>query len=233
MTMSKDHIALSTKRQCEKKSTLLNKAERLSVMRALQAQNPHPQSELIFHNPFELICAVVLSAQATDASVNKATPALFKAAPNPHAMSTLGVLGIEPYIKSIGLWRNKAKNLQLLSQILDEKYNSIVPSSYEELIKLPGVGSKTAKVVLNVAFKQPYIAVDTHIFRVCNRTGLCIGKTVKDVEHNLPSLIEPEFLQDAHHYILLHGRYVCKAQKPDCTNCVINKWCKSFPLDVK
>ena len=211
---NEDHTALKNKRQCEKKSSLLSKALRYSVMSALREQNPNPQSELKYSNPFELLCAVVLSAQATDASVNKATPALFKVAPTPELMCKLGAEGIAPYIKTIGLWRNKAKNLQILSQ----------------LIKLPGVGSKTAKVVLNVAFNKPYIAVDTHIFRVCNRTGLCVGKTVKEVEDKLPALIDKEFIQDAHHYILLHGRYVCKAQKPQCGLCVIREYCKSYPL---
>ncbi len=227
---NEDLTALKNKRKCEKKSSLLSKAIRYSLMSVLREQNPNPQSELKYSNPFELLCAVVLSAQATDASVNKATPALFKVAPTPELMCKLGAEGIAPYIKTIGLWRNKAKNLQILSQILYEKYNSQVPDTYEELIKLPGVGSKTAKVVLNVAFKKPYIAVDTHIFRVCNRTGLCVGKTVKEVEDNLPALIDKEFIQDAHHYILLHGRYVCKAQRPQCSSCVIREYCKSYPL---
>lgn len=208
--------------------TLLSAIERYELMAALQAQNPNPKSELNFRNPFELICAVVLSAQATDKSVNLATPDLFAAAPDPKSMMALGEEGIAPYIQSIGLWRNKAKNLYRLASILHEKYHDTVPDTYDELVSLPGVGSKTAKVVLNVAFGQPYIAVDTHVFRVCNRTGLCLGKSPKEVEDRLPALVDPEFLQEAHHYILLHGRYVCTAKKFEehCATCVAAPWCK-------
>ena len=221
-----DHTALKNKRQCEKKSSLLSKAIRYSLMSALREQNPNPQSELKYSNPFELLCAVVLSAQATDASVNKATPALFKAAPTPELMSKLGAEGIAPYIKTIGLWRNKAKNLQILSQILYEKYNSQVPSTYEELIKLPGVGSKTAKVVLNVAFNKPYIAVDTHIFRVSGRTGLSRAKTPAAVGAFLEKHLASDLLINAHHWILLHGRYCCTARKPQCAQCPIADLCE-------
>lgn len=208
--------------------TLLNEQERFEVMQALQAQNPNPKSELNFNNPFELLCAVVLSAQATDQSVNKATPELFAAAPNPEAMAALGAEGIAPFIKSIGLWRNKAKHLAQIADMLHQRFNDEVPATYAELITLPGVGSKTAKVVLNVAFGQPFIAVDTHVFRVCNRTGLCLGKTPAEVEERLPQLIASEFVPDAHHYLLLHGRYVCTAKKftDHCVTCVLAKWCK-------
>lgn len=208
--------------------TLLSAAARHDLMAALRAQNPNPQSELNFRNSFELLCAVVLSAQATDKSVNLATPALFAAAPDPEHMIALGEEGIAPFIQSIGLWRNKAKSLYKIATILHEHYHDTVPDSYEELIKLPGVGSKTAKVVLNVAFGQPYIAVDTHVFRVCNRTGLCLGKSPVEVEQRLPELIDPEFLQEAHHYLLLHGRYVCTAKNysTHCKTCVAAPWCK-------
>lgn len=212
----------------EKGKTLLNAKERTAVMERLQAQNPNPKSELNFRNPFELICAVVLSAQATDASVNKATPALFATAPDAKSMAALGEDGIASYIKSIGLWRNKAKNLAALATILERDYGGQVPDTYDELIKLPGVGSKTAKVVLNVAFGQPYIAVDTHVFRVCNRTGLCLGKSPQEVEKFLPDLIDERFLKDAHHYLLLHGRYNCTAKKfsDHCATCVVADYCK-------
>lgn len=208
--------------------TLLNAAERMALMEALEQQNPNPKSELDFKNPFELLCAVVLSAQATDVSVNKVTPALFKAAPDAKSMAALGAEGIAPYIQSVGLWKNKARHLAALSQMLTDEYQGQVPDTIEDLIRLPGVGSKTAKVVLNVAFNQPYIAVDTHVFRVCNRTGLCLGKTAAEVEDRLPQLIDPRFLKEAHHYILLHGRYVCTAKKytDHCLNCVIAPYCK-------
>lgn len=212
----------------EKGITLLNAQERYEVMELLEKQNPNPKSELNYTNPFELLCAVVLSAQATDISVNKVTPALFKVAPNAQAMAKLGAEGIAPYIKSIGLWKNKSKNLAALASELDIHYQGQVPSTYDELIKLPGVGSKTARVVLNVAFGQPYIAVDTHVFRVCNRTGLCLGKNPQEVESRLPNLIDQRFLKEAHHYILLHGRYNCTAQRftSHCEICVLAKYCK-------
>lgn len=185
----------------------------------------NPKSELDFKNPFELLCAVVLSAQATDASVNKVTPYLFEKAPDPQRMAELGAQGIAPIIRSIGLWKNKSENLYRLSKMLVSDFNSTVPDSYDDLIKLPGVGSKTAKVVLNVAFKIPTVAVDTHIFRVCNRTGLCPYPTVKQVEDNIISVIDEKYLLNAHHYLLLHGRYVCTARKPDCQNCILKDVC--------
>ena len=185
------------------KFTLLNAEERYQMMARLQAQNPNPKSELNYTNSFELICAVVLSAQATDTSVNKVTPALFKAAPNAQALAELGEAGIGPLIQTVGLWRNKAKHLAELGARLVSDHGGEVPSTYEELIKLPGVGSKTARVVLNVAFGQPFIAVDTHVYRVCQRTGLCLGTSPQQVEQRLPPLIAAPFLQEAHHYLLL------------------------------
>ena len=214
--------------------TLLNAQERKSLMAALAAQNPNPKSELNYSNPFELLCAVVLSAQATDASVNLVTPELFAAAPTPEKMAALGEEAIGNLIKRVGLWRNKAKNLAQLAAILHEEYNDQVPDSFEELVKLPGVSAKTARVVLNVAFGQPYIAVDTHVFRVCNRTGLCLGNTAEKVAKHLPDLIDPEFLMNAHHYLLLHGRYVCTAKNFEerCATCVAAPWCKhNYPKD--
>ena len=197
-------------------------------MRLLQDQNPNPKSELEFKNTFELLCAVVLSAQATDASVNKATPALFKAAPDPKSMAKLGAEGIAPYIQSIGLWKNKAKFLAQLSQALLDKHDGKVPGSFDELVALPGVGSKTAKVVLNVAFGQPFIAVDTHVYRVATRTGLCLGKCPGQVEERISPLVAEPFLKEAHHYLLLHGRYNCTAQRFEghCDKCVVAKYCK-------
>ena len=208
--------------------TLLNKEERYELMRLLQEQNPNPKSELEFKNTFELLCAVVLSAQATDASVNKATPALFKAAPDPKSMAKLGAEGIAPYIQSIGLWKNKAKFLAQLSQALLDKHDGKVPGSFDELVALPGVGSKTAKVVLNVAFGQPFIAVDTHVYRVATRTGLCLGKCPGQVEERISPLVAEPFLKEAHNYLLLHGRYNCTAQRFEghCDKCVVAKYCK-------
>lgn len=208
--------------------TLLGPKTRFELMSRLQAQNPNPKSELNYRNSFELLCAVVLSAQSTDVAVNKASPALFAVAPDAKSMAELGPEGIAPYIQSIGLWKNKAKHLASLAQMLNDEFGGEVPDNYDDLIKLPGVGSKTAKVVLNVAFGKPYIAVDTHVFRVCNRTGLCLGKTPAEVEARLPELIDPSFIQDAHHYLLLHGRYVCTAKKyaDHCINCVIAQQCR-------
>ncbi|MGN0915901.1 MAG: endonuclease III [Succinivibrio sp.] len=186
----------------------------------------NPKSELNFKNPFELLCAVMLSAQATDASVNKVTPNLFKLAPTPSAMAALDVEKIAQVIKTIGLWRAKSENLKKMSVILKDQYQGKVPDSYDDLIRLPGVGSKTAKVVLNVAFNRPYVAVDTHIFRVCNRTGLFVADTVKSTEEHLPALIPQEYLLKSHHLLLLHGRYTCTARKPMCETCCISEWCK-------
>lgn len=210
--------------------TLLSLAERQAVMEQLRLQNPDPKSELNFSNPFELLCAVVLSAQATDVSVNQVTPELFKVAPDAHALSLMSEEELGQIIKTVGLWKNKARNLVALGKMLDEKYGGQVPDNFQQLISLPGVGSKTAKVVLNVAFGQPYIAVDTHVFRVCNRIGLCLGQSASQVEERLPPLVPQEFLAQAHHYLLLHGRYKCTAKKFEthCQDCVVNKWCRTY-----
>lgn len=234
-TDHKDHSADAMTLPCEKKSVAkeaTKKEIRLELIKILQAKNPHPRSELNYSNAFELLCAVMLSAQATDVSVNKVTDRLFAKANTPKAMMELGEEGIASYIKSIGLWRAKAKNLAKLSQILHEKYNDIVPDNEKELVLLPGVGSKTAKVVLNVAFGHNTIAVDTHIFRVCNRTGYCTGKTPLEIQDKLPKLVPDEFKKDAHHYFLLHGRYTCKATSPQCPVCEIAHLCSSYKNGV-
>ncbi len=195
-------------------------------MGALAAEFPNPRPALHFRNPFELLCAVVLSAQATDASVNLATPALFGKAPDPWSMAALGEEGIAPFIKAIGLWRAKSRNLAALSKILCDKHGGQVPDDFDALVSLPGVGSKTANVVLNVAFGHPTIAVDTHIFRVCVRTGLCPLKDAKAVEQALPSIIPDGHKQEAHHRLLFHGRYVCTARNPKCAQCCIRQICR-------
>ncbi|RMF04549.1 MAG: endonuclease III [Alphaproteobacteria bacterium] len=187
--------------------------------------NPAPRSELDYVNPFTLLVAVVLSAQATDVGVNKATKALFAVADTPQKMLALGEERLRDYIKTIGLYRNKAKNVIGLSRALVEKHGGEVPRTREELEALPGVGRKTANVVLNVAFGQPTIAVDTHIFRVANRTGLAPGKTPLEVEQILEAVIPEKYKLHAHHWLILHGRYVCKARKPDCENCIIEDLC--------
>lgn len=186
---------------------------------------PDPQTELVYRNHFELLVSVVLSAQATDKSVNLATPALFDAAPTPTAMAALGEEGIAQHIRKIGLWRAKSHNLALLSQQLLDRHGGEVPSTREELEALAGVGRKTANVILNVAFRQPTMAVDTHIFRVSNRTGLAPGKTVRAVEDELLKRIPPDLIMPAHHEILLLGRYTCKARTPECWRCPTAKWC--------
>ncbi|MBM3502594.1 MAG: endonuclease III [Alphaproteobacteria bacterium] len=193
--------------------------------RRLSAERPDPRSELAYENPFTLLVAVVLSAQATDAGVNKATPALFEAASTPAAMMALGEARIRDYIKTIGLFNTKAKNVAALSQILVEQYGGQVPRDRDTLQTLPGVGRKTANVVLNVAFGEPTIAVDTHIFRVGNRTGLAPGKTPLDVELGLEKGVPPEYKLHAHHWLILHGRYVCLARKPNCPGCVVRDLC--------
>lgn len=192
----------------------------------LQKINPEPKGELTYTNPFTLLVAVVLSAQATDIGVNKATPALFKVADTPEKMMALGEDKIREYIKTIGLFNTKAKNVYKLSQMLIENYNSQVPKTRDELVELPGVGRKTANVVLNMAFGQPTIAVDTHIFRVSNRTGLASGKTPDEVEKKLEKTIPKEFLMHAHHWLILQGRYICKARKPECSKCPVNDLCE-------
>src|SRR5258706_879533 len=202
----------------------MNPAKRRKIYERLRAANPHPSTELKYGTPFELLVAVVLSAQATDKSVNLASARLFPA--TPEKMVKLGVAGLEGYIKSIGLYRTKAKNVVALSQLLLDKHCGAVPQNREALEALPGVGRKTANVVLNTAFGQPTIAVDTHIFRVANRTGLAPGKDPREVEDRLAQFTPPEFLQNAHHWLILHGRYVCIARKPGCPECVIRDLCE-------
>jgi endonuclease-3 len=195
-------------------------------MEALGRAFPNAESELIFHDHFTLLVSVVLSAQTTDAAVNKATPALFAAAPNPAAMAALGADGIGPYIRRIGLWQGKAKNVAALAQQLVDQHGGEVPHDRAALEALPGVGRKTANVVLNVAFGESAMAVDTHIFRLGNRTGLAPGANVRIVEDALVKRIPPDLLRPAHHWLILHGRYVCKARTPECWRCVVTAWCR-------
>jgi endonuclease-3 len=204
----------------------MNPEKRRAIFERLRAQNPHPRSELQYDSPFELLVAVVLSAQATDKGVNLATAKLFPRANTPQAIAELGEAGLIPYIKTIGLFRTKAKNVVALSRQLVEQHGGQVPADREALEALPGVGRKTANVVLNVAFGQPTIAVDTHIFRVANRTGLAPGATVEEVERKLVKFTPDEFRHDAHHWLILHGRYVCLARKPRCPSCVIADLCE-------
>jgi len=214
----------------------MNPAKRVEIFRRLRAQNPNPRSELEYRTPFELLVAVVLSAQATDKSVNAATATLFKKANTPQAFAALGEAGLIPYIRMIGLFRTKAKNLIALSRILVEQHGDEVPRDRAALEALPGVGRKTANVVLNVAFGEPTIAVDTHIFRVANRTGLAPGKTPLAVETALEAVTPAEYKRYAHHWLILHGRYVCQARKPDCPNCVVADLCrygaKTGPIEL-
>ncbi|MET0505799.1 MAG: endonuclease III [Luteibacter sp.] len=191
----------------------------------LRELNPHPKTELEYTTPFELLSAVALSAQATDVGVNKATRKLFPVANTAQQILDLGLDKLKTYISTIGLYNNKAKNLIAMSRILVDRYAGEVPESREALEELPGVGRKTANVVLNTAFGQPTIAVDTHIFRVANRTGLAPGPDVRKVEDKLEKVIPKEFIQDAHHWLILHGRYVCKARKPECPSCAIVDLC--------
>ena len=191
----------------------------------LREQRPHPQTELNYSSPFELLIAVMLSAQATDVSVNKATDKLYLVANTPAQIYALGVEGLKHYIKTIGLYNAKAENVIKTCQILLEKHQGEVPQTRAELEALPGVGRKTANVVLNTAFGQPTMAVDTHIFRVGNRTGLAVGKNVLEVEHRLIKVIPKEFIVDAHHWLILHGRYCCIARKPKCNECVVSDVC--------
>lgn len=193
--------------------------------RRLHAANPEPKGELDWTNPFTLLVAVVLSAQATDKGVNKVTPALFALADTPHKMAALGEDKIRDSIKTIGLYKAKAKNIYALSKILIERYDGKVPASREDLVTLPGVGRKTANVVLNIAFGQPTVAVDTHIFRVSNRTGLAPGVTVEKVEEQLEKMVPDEYRMHAHHWLILHGRYICTARKPKCHVCPVVDLC--------
>jgi endonuclease-3 len=204
----------------------VNPDKRRKIFERLRAANPNPATELVYGSPFELLVAVVLSAQATDKSVNKATESLFKKFNTPEKMAALGVAGLEDYIRTIGLFRTKAKNVVALSELLIAKYKGEVPADREALESLPGVGRKTANVVLNTAFGQPTVAVDTHIFRVANRTGLAPGKDPREVEDRLVKFTPPEFLHNAHHWLILHGRYVCLARKPGCPQCVIRDLCE-------
>jgi endonuclease-3 len=200
-----------------------------AIFSAFSAANPEPKGELYATNAFTLLVAVVLSAQATDAGVNKATPALFALADTPEKMAALGVERITDLIKTIGLFRTKGKNVHALSQQLIERFGGEVPADREALESLPGVGRKTANVVLNIAFGQPTIAVDTHLFRVANRTGLAPGKTPLEVELGLLKIVPPAYLLHAHHWLILHGRYICKARKPECYRCPIVEWCLFEP----
>jgi endonuclease-3 len=204
----------------------VNPQKRRAIFERLRAANPHPRSELGHRTPFELLVAVVLSAQATDKGVNKATAKLFPIASTPSAIVALGVDGLIPYVQSIGLFRNKAKHIVALSEILLREHGGEVPADREALEKLPGVGRKTANVVLNVAFGQPTIAVDTHIFRVANRMGLAPGKNPDEVERRLVKFVPDEFKQHAHHWLILHGRYVCVARKPNCGACTLRDLCE-------
>jgi len=195
----------------------------------LKAANPNPRTELEYTSVFELLAAVLLSAQATDVSVNKACRGLFAAAPTPRAMVALGVAGIEAHVRTIGLYHTKARNLHQTCQILLDRHQGQVPRSREALEQLPGVGRKTANVVLNCAFGEETMAVDTHIFRVGNRTGLAVGSTPLAVELQLLSRVPPAYRVDAHHWLILHGRYVCKARNPDCQRCSVSPWCDAAP----
>lgn len=204
----------------------MNKHKRTKIFSTLRRLNPEPKTELRYESPFELLVAVILSAQATDVSVNKATEKLFAIANTPEAMLNLGVGGLKPYIKTIGLYNSKADNIIKTCRILIDEHDSKVPQNRDALEKLPGVGRKTANVVLNTAFGVPTIAVDTHIFRVSNRTGIAPGKTPLEVEKRLMRLTPEEFRKDAHHWLILHGRYICKARKPLCGECAIVEWCE-------
>ncbi|MFY0640486.1 MAG: endonuclease III [Bermanella sp.] len=204
----------------------MNKAKRTEIFTRLRDNNPNPETELEYSSPFELVVAVALSAQATDVSVNKATRKLFPVANTPEAIYALGEEGLKEYIKTIGLFNSKAKNVIKMCKILIDKHNSVVPQTREELEELPGVGRKTANVVLNTAFGQIAMAVDTHIFRFGNRTKVAPGKNVLEVEDRLMRLVPKEFLLDAHHWMILHGRYVCTARKPKCGSCIIEDLCE-------
>lgn len=210
----------------QKKVKTLAASDVNAIFGAFAAADPEPKGELDYVNPYTLLVAVVLSAQATDVGVNKATATLFPIADTPEKMVALGVEGIEEKIRTIGLFRTKAKNVFALSQQLIERFHSEVPQTREELESLPGVGRKTANVVLNIAFGQPTIAVDTHLFRVGNRTGLAPGKTPLEVEQRLSAIVPEAYLLHAHHWLILHGRYICKARKPECWHCPIRAWCR-------
>ena len=204
----------------------MNATKRRAIFETLKKNNPNPATELVFHTPFELMVAVILSAQSTDKGVNKATALLFPIANTPEAILKLGEDGFKTFVKTIGLYNTKTKNILATCKILVDKFNGEVPQNREELESLPGIGRKTANVILNTAFGQSTIAVDTHIFRVANRTELARGKTPLAVEKNLLKYTPPEFLKDAHHWLVLLGRYICVARKPRCKICPIAKWCE-------
>jgi len=204
----------------------VNSEKRTAIYRKLRELDPNPETELEYCTPFELLVSVILSAQATDVSVNKATEELYKVANTPRAMLDLGVRGLKGYIRTIGLFNSKAENIIKTCRMLVEEYGGEVPRTREALESLPGVGRKTANVVLNTAFGEPTIAVDTHIFRVANRTGLAKGKTPLEVEKRLVRFTPDEFKKNAHHWLILHGRYTCKARKPLCPQCPIAEWCE-------
>jgi len=204
----------------------VNAAKRTAIYSKLRELDPSPDTELHYKNPFELLVAVILSAQATDISVNKATTKLYPMARTPESILALGVSGLKPYIRTIGLFNSKAENIIKTCRLLIDNHDSKVPRTRDELEALPGVGRKTANVILNTAFGEPTIAVDTHIFRVSNRTGIAKGKTPLEVEKRLVRLTPDEFKKDAHHWLILHGRYICKARKPLCGECPIIEWCE-------
>lgn len=204
----------------------MNQKKRTAIFQLFHAYNPHPTTELIYSSPFELLIAVILSAQATDKSVNKATQILFVKANTPEKIAALVLTGLKKYIKTIGLYNTKAKNIIKTCKILLEQYQGNIPNNREALESLPGVGRKTANVILNTVFHQPTIAVDTHIFRVCNRTGLARGKTPLAVEKMLLKVVPKKYLKNAHHWLVLHGRYICLARKPKCPECIIQDLCE-------
>jgi len=204
----------------------MNAEKRKKIFERFKKQNPRPTTELIYHTHFELLIAVILSARATDISVNKATKKLFPVANTPEKIYALGVDGLKKYVNTIGLYNSKANNIIKTCEILINQHHSKVPNTREALQKLPGVGRKTANVILNTAFGQPTVAVDTHIFRVSNRTKIAPGKNEREVEDNLLKFVPKEYLHDAHHWLILHGRYVCVARKPKCAECLINDLCE-------
>lgn len=211
----------------------MNQLQRQQFFSRLRAANPTPTTELHYDSPFELLIAVILSAQATDIGVNKATAKLYPVANTPQSIVDLGLEGLKSYIKTIGLFNSKAGNIIKTCQILVDQYNGEVPADRTALEALPGVGRKTANVELNTVFKQPVMAVDTHIFRLSNRTGLAKGKNVREVEDKLVKYTPEEFLLDAHHWLILHGRYICKARKPKCAECIVNDLCDDFRRQQK
>lgn len=205
---------------------MMNLEKRIAFFEQLKANNPHPETELEYSSPFDLLIAVLLSAQATDVSVNKGTRELFKVANTPQALLDLGEEGVRPYIQHIGLFNSKGKHIQETCRLLIDRHDGEVPQTRKELEALPGVGRKTANVILNTAFGHPTMAVDTHIFRVSNRTGLAPGKDVVKVEEQLLKRVPKEYLQDAHHWLILHGRYTCKARNPNCEQCIVEPLCE-------